>query len=142
MAEIHILNVGQGDCIIFKSGSGRVTVFDVCGGNTSEYDDRKSLRFAEMSSIKGNFGMCKYPTNPLIFLEEKMHVSTVFRFILSPWGVQQNNSQLRDKTIAVLRNLLDMTTPLSTIFINYIYFLCLLSSFLPKKRGKLVKKII
>lgn len=83
MAEIHVLNVGQGDCIIFKSNIGHVTMFDICGGNITTYEDRISLSHVEKASVRGNFQMCKHPTNPLVFLKEKMGISTVFRFILS-----------------------------------------------------------
>jgi competence protein ComEC len=84
MPEIHVLNVGSGDCTIFKSNSGHVTMFDVCGGNISPEDIRQNrLKILEESSVSGNFQMCKQPTNPLIFLKEKMKVNTIFRFVLS-----------------------------------------------------------
>lgn len=83
MPEIHILNVGSGDCIIMKHGSGRITMFDICSGNISAPDDRAALNVMEKSSIRGNFQMCKKPTNPLRFLKDEMGVTKIFRFILS-----------------------------------------------------------
>ena len=83
MAEIHVLNVGQGDCIIFKSNSGRITMFDICGGNISDQEDRTSLTLMEKAAVRGNYQMCKHPTNPIRFLTDKMGESSVFRFILS-----------------------------------------------------------
>ena len=83
MAEIHVLNVGQGDCIILKSGSGHVTVFDICGGNIPTEEDRAALAIMEKAAVRGNYQMCKHPTNPIKFVTDKMGKSTVFRFILS-----------------------------------------------------------
>lgn len=83
MAEIHVLNVGQGDCIIFKSGSGHITMFDICGGNISYEEDRATLSLMEKAAVRGNYQMCKHPTNPIRFLTDEMRESSVFRFILS-----------------------------------------------------------
>ena len=83
MAEVHVLNVGQGDCIVFQSNSGRVTMFDICGGNITRDEDRAFLAIAEKTAVSGNFQMCKHPTNPLTFLKEEMGVTSIFRFILS-----------------------------------------------------------
>ena len=83
MAEIHILNVGQGDCVIFKSNSGRVTMFDICGGNISKQEERVTVALMEKAGVLGNFQMCKKPTNPLTFLEDKLGKTSIFRFILS-----------------------------------------------------------
>jgi len=83
MAEIHVLNVGCGDCILLKSNSGHWTMFDICGGNVAKEKDRGVLEYAVKSVIKGNFNMCKYPTNPLRFLRDKVGASSIFRFILS-----------------------------------------------------------
>jgi beta-lactamase superfamily II metal-dependent hydrolase len=83
VAEAHVLNVGQGDCIILKSNNNRITLFDICGGNISEEKDRVALGLLEKASVLGNFKMCKHPTNPLTFLKNKMGSTSVFRFILS-----------------------------------------------------------
>ncbi len=83
MAEIHVLNVGQGDCIILKSNSNRITMFDICGGNIARETDRATLTYMEKTSVSGNFKMCKHPTNPLSFLQDKMGSPEIFRFILS-----------------------------------------------------------
>ncbi len=85
IAEIHVLNVGEGDCIIFKSGSGHVTMFDICGGNLPVEIDLSLLffPFEEKTAVKGDYQMCKSPSNPIRFLKNKMGVSQVFRFILS-----------------------------------------------------------
>lgn len=83
MAEIHILNVGQGDCTIIRSNSGHITMFDICGGNI-EPEIEKSAAFIESKkAVRGNFRMCKHPINPIEFLMDKMGKTEIFRFILS-----------------------------------------------------------
>ncbi len=84
MAEVHILNVGQGDCNIIKSNKGRITMFDICGGNKG-IEEAKAL-LAEVvtgAAVKGNYRMCEKPTNPIDFVRNTMGASSVFRFILS-----------------------------------------------------------
>ena len=85
MSEIHILNVGEGDCIIFKSNSGHVTVFDICGGNISPKKqlEQQVCKASLFNDTKGNYNMSSYPTNPINFLKQKMKVDSIFRFILS-----------------------------------------------------------
>ena len=83
MAEIHILNVGQGDCAIIQSNSGHVTMFDICGGNISAQEDRSSLTYHEKAAVLGNYRMCQHPTNPIAFLKNKIGKTSIFRFILS-----------------------------------------------------------
>lgn len=85
MAEVHLLNVGNGDCTIFKSNSNRVTMIDICKGNIARADSaslEEARTFSAINTVKGNFRMCKYSTNPLDFLS-KMNVSSIFRFILT-----------------------------------------------------------
>jgi len=85
MAEIHVLNVGKGDCTIFKSNKGRVTMFDICGGNLE--DKTRALNYLiESSSVKGNFQMCKHPTNSIYFLKNSMDES----FMLKMKSLQVN----------------------------------------------------
>lgn len=82
MPEIHVLNVGQGDCTIIQSGSGHVTMFDICGGNLVE-EERVLKALLEKAAVKGNFQMCNKPTNPISFLKNRFGSSALFRFILS-----------------------------------------------------------
>jgi len=81
MAEIHVLNVGQGDCTILHSNSDRTTMFDICGGNIEQGELVEETIAKSLAKI--NFQMCKHPTNPIRFLKEEMGLSSVFRFILS-----------------------------------------------------------
>ena len=88
MAEVHILNVGQGDCNIIRSNSGRVTMFDICGANkeitpATEAHLMKNVRALLKKEVKGNFRMCDHPTNPIEFIQNKMGLDSIFRFILS-----------------------------------------------------------
>ena len=84
MARIHYLNVGNGDCIILETSSGRVSVIDICSGNlvktaTQSYIDS----LVELSQrSRGNFGMCSKPTNPLEYLRW-IGIDSIHRFVLS-----------------------------------------------------------
>jgi len=79
MPTVHCITVGQGDCTILEHGSGRVSMIDICGGNLERETTRKSAQnFA--SRPRGNYGMCKSPTNPLDYLDD-IGVSKIWRFI-------------------------------------------------------------
>ena len=89
MTKIHFLNVNKGDCILLEHPSRRLTAFDICAGNT-ERESEKS--FVELMSkqiaitpAKGNFRMCKHPTNPLDYLQKSLDLNgdKIWRFILS-----------------------------------------------------------
>ena len=85
MSEIHLLNVGEGDCTIFKSNKDHITIIDICNGNAER--ERKTyleeiFQFSELEKVKGNFGMCQRPTNPLDYLA-RIGVKDIFRFILT-----------------------------------------------------------
>lgn len=84
MSEVHLLNVGQGDCTIFKSNKGHITMIDICKGNIERQQSRleEARAFSIINHVKGNFNMCQNPTNPLDFLG-KMGVTSIFRFILT-----------------------------------------------------------
>jgi competence protein ComEC len=81
MPTVHFLNVGCGDCIIIEHGSGRITMIDICSGNLAE---KRAESIADLleQRIKGNFGMCDKPTNPISYLQ-KIGCTSLFRFILS-----------------------------------------------------------
>lgn len=81
--HIHVLNVGIGDCIIFQTSSGRVSMFDICGGNIEEKEEKTVEEIIDQSIVKGNFQMCKHPHNPINFLTAKLNKKKLFRFILS-----------------------------------------------------------
>lgn len=84
MSTIHFLNVGPGDCIIIRHASGRVTVYDICGGNRRRAETimEQILRHAGVAAAAENFRMCEHPTNPLEHLYNCVGQS-VFRFIIS-----------------------------------------------------------
>jgi len=82
MAElrIHYLNVKSGDCIIFeRSGSGRVTVIDICCGNLTTESVEEAKRFKKPP---GDYGMRNHPTNPVDYLTSK-GISEIWWFILT-----------------------------------------------------------
>lgn len=85
MSKIHLLNVKSGDCTIFEHASGLRTMIDICAGNIDTETElvesvSKSLG---ISKPKGNYGMCKKPTNPIEYLQNNIKVNSVHRFILT-----------------------------------------------------------
>ena len=85
MSKIHLLNVKNGDCTIIEHSSGRRTMIDISAGNI---DTKKELQELALESIdiskpKGNFRMCKKPTNPIEYLQDRLNVFSIFRFILT-----------------------------------------------------------
>ncbi len=79
MPNIHCLTVGQGDCTLIEHGSGRVSMIDICGGNT-ERISAQSRTHSLLENVKGNFRMCNSPTNPLDYLKEN-GLTSIWRFI-------------------------------------------------------------
>ena len=79
MPIIHCLTVGQGDCTLIEHGSGRLSMIDICGGNTKRMNLQAGLR-ASLIDVKGNFRMCSYPTNPLDYIAEN-RFTEIWRFI-------------------------------------------------------------
>jgi competence protein ComEC len=81
MAKVHLLTVGVGDCTIIEHNSGHVSMIDICGGN--RLIKEAEARLIEMlESPRGNYAMCKKPTNPIEYLTS-LGVTSLFRFILS-----------------------------------------------------------
>ncbi len=83
MSTIHLLNVNNGDCTIFEHASGRRTMIDICSGNI-ETQSPLAKAMAEslgISKPKGNFGMRKFPTNPIEYLQNVLGATSIFRFI-------------------------------------------------------------
>lgn len=81
--KIHFLNVKKGDCILFERPSNRLTVIDICCGNlTKEEQEIAEIIESRMAKPKGNYRMCKTPTNPISYLTQK-GLSEIWRFILT-----------------------------------------------------------
>lgn len=85
MSKIHLLNVKSGDCTIFEHASGRRTMIDVCAGNIeTETELQKSVfESLSISKPKGNYGMCKKPTNPIEYMQNSLNAYSLHRFILT-----------------------------------------------------------
>lgn len=89
-AELHFLNVKQGDCTWIKHPNGRNTVIDVCNAKIIEKTDelQKALKSFVLESqlkgvsISGNFRQKEHPVNPIEYLA-KFNVSEIFRFIVT-----------------------------------------------------------
>jgi beta-lactamase superfamily II metal-dependent hydrolase len=86
MARVHFLNVRNGDCSIIEHYSGRVTMIDICAGNTDEAVKKAEAdileAFEPSSQASGNYGMRRRPTNPLAYME-RHGIKSPFRFILT-----------------------------------------------------------
>lgn len=82
MARVHFLTVGQGDCTIIEHNSRRVSMIDICGGNRDISRTALDLLMEGLEKPRGNFAMCKKPTNPVSYLQS-LGVKSLFRFILT-----------------------------------------------------------
>lgn len=81
MAKIHFLNVDEGDCSIIQHDNGKVTMIDICCGNIVEQQSSGVTFSTEsVNTIKGNFNMKAYPTNPVEYIK-RWHMSNIFRYI-------------------------------------------------------------
>ena len=89
MPRIHFLNVGNGDCQIIEHGSSRVTMLDICGGNTDQAGTNAAAELRDLleeieptTQPSGNYAMKDRTTNPITYM--KLHgIRNPFRFILS-----------------------------------------------------------
>ena len=86
MPIVHYLNVGKGDCSIIQHGSDRVTMIDICSGNTDEKQKRAVAAILESlessNQPSGDYGMRRRPTNPIAYMA-KHSIGRPFRFVLS-----------------------------------------------------------
>jgi len=86
MARVHFLNVGNGDCTIIEHASGRVTMIDICSGNTVNVSKKSLASILEDLELStqstGNYGMRQRPTNPIAYMN-RHGIKSPFRFILS-----------------------------------------------------------
>ena len=79
MPRIHCLTVGQGDCTLIEHGSGRISMIDICGGNSERMRAQETYG-ARLEKPRGNFGMCGSPTNPLDYINRN-GFGDIWRFI-------------------------------------------------------------
>ena len=90
MPTVHFLNVCDGDCSIIQHGSGRVSVIDICNGQTSTKriiaEAVRGLQInqyaAKAASLSGNHGMRDKPTEPISYMQN-LGITSIFRFILT-----------------------------------------------------------
>ena len=73
--KIHFLNVLNGDCTIIEHETGRISVIDVCNGNSSSGGISIGL--------EANFNNQSHPTNPIDYLRNICVNKPIFRFILT-----------------------------------------------------------
>ena len=70
MAKLHFLNVDEGDCSIIQHDNGKVTMIDICCGNFVEQQPSiVTFSTESVNTIKGNFNMKAYPTNPVEYIK-------------------------------------------------------------------------
>lgn len=80
MAQIHFLNVNEGDCSIIQHENGNVSMIDICCGNI-EIEDHTNCSSVDLKeTILGNYHQKETPTNPISYLSN-IGVSTIFRYI-------------------------------------------------------------
>lgn len=93
MAEIHFLNVLEGDCNIIKHDSGRVSVIDVSNAYdeedtpeetaTKNSETRKLMRLRTgVPTNKKDYKQKLDPDNPITYLRD-LGVNTIWRFIVT-----------------------------------------------------------
>jgi len=80
-AYVHLLNVSPGDCTIIQHASERVTMIDICDANIEEEQRAVDATVAK-ASVRGNYAMCQYPTNPISYAKVA-GITSLFRFILT-----------------------------------------------------------
>lgn len=102
--EIHILNVGHGDCAIIKHASGLITMIDINNGQTYDPDTERELAEAKMirrsvlterqlfaNRIGSHFsaqqaapgGYAAELTDPVAYFTNHFPGQSIFRFILT-----------------------------------------------------------
>jgi competence protein ComEC len=91
-AELHFLNVKDGDCSWIKHPNGHNTIIDVFNASIEkqkELDAKTKLLNAlqinesiKTNGIKGNFRQKEYPVNPIEYLKS-FNVNSIFRFIVT-----------------------------------------------------------
>lgn len=79
MGIIHFLNVNNGDCSIIEHNSGRMTVIDICNGNSEECLNEEYLSH---NALQGNRKQKEHPTNPIEYIKG-LGKDKIFRFILT-----------------------------------------------------------
>ena len=73
MDEIHFLNVNEGDCILVKHSSNRITVIDICNGKSEDI---------LCESAYGNHKQKMHPVNPIEYFRNNQ-IDEIFRFVLT-----------------------------------------------------------
>jgi competence protein ComEC len=90
-AELHFLNVKQGDCNWIKHPNGRNTIIDVSNAKEiAKEESSLSKAFSNLlleNSVKGigvsgNFRQKEYPVNPVEYLKS-FGINSIFRFIIT-----------------------------------------------------------
>ena len=88
-AELHFLNVKEGDCTWIKHANGNNTIIDVFNASTertvTDTNARLLLEYLVATEVKakgvnGNFRQKEYPVNPNEYLQG-FNVNSIFRYI-------------------------------------------------------------
>lgn len=94
MSVIHFLNVLEGDCNILQHDSGRVTVIDVSNASNSDETPAEHavqgsaqrqamLMRTQVPTGKRDFRQKLQPDNPIEYLQNRLGVQEIFRFIIT-----------------------------------------------------------
>ena len=89
MAQIHYLNVRNGDCSFIKHNDAKVSVIDVNNAflekrilKKGQYQSNMVFKSLNEQLSKANFNQKDYPVNPIEYLRNHS-INSVFRFILT-----------------------------------------------------------
>lgn len=97
MLKIHFLNVGHGDCTIIEFPSGRTSIIDINNSkivdeessseiaslNPFSYQLYESLGYRENELLEKSASDFVPPVDPIEYIEDKLPISSIFRFILT-----------------------------------------------------------
>ena len=82
-------------------------MIDICAGNIETEAPllKASSEALGLPKPKGNYGMCKKPTNPIEYLQSSLNTSSLFRFILTHPDMDHMDgfNQLADHITSTLR---------------------------------------
>lgn len=91
-AELHFLNVRNGDCSLIRHPNKNNTIIDVFNASIEKQQEQTALNKAftdiliansiQTEGVSGNFRQKEYPVNPIEYLKS-FEIFSVFRFILT-----------------------------------------------------------
>lgn len=106
MAQLHFLNVGEGDCSVIQHNDGTVTMIDICCANLATNTIEKSFSTESFKGLRGNFNQKESPTNPIGYLKT-LGVTSIFRYIQTHPDMDHMDGLLQLKNNYAIMNFWD-----------------------------------